>query len=300
MTRYYIYKLTFMNGCTYIGKHHQINKNDKYITSSSYYHNKGGKDILLKREILLDNLPDSDICDIMETLCILHDRAENINNVNYNKGAWISNQFDRGFSGKENGMYGKSVESVVGKEKWQEIWKKSLETRRKNFADKVANGYVPEYIRRKRRIEINKHFREINSLIRKAHKEYDSYIKSLPKRWYYNKETLKETYWYEQPGPEWILGRVPHSLWTDGKKKSYAEKHSFNPIERMSAEAVFERNRKLSENQKGKVCFTNGKRNVFLRQGQDIPEGFWKGCTFEKTELYIATRKKKGEKKKNG
>lgn len=308
MNRYYIYKLTFMNGCTYVGKHHQIKEKDNYVTSSSYYHKKGGKDILLKREIILDNLPDIETCDIMETICILHDRAENINNVNYNKGAWMNNQFDRGFSGKENGMYGRSVESVVGKERWNEIVKKQQSTKKRNLEEKVKNGYIPRKVINSKRKEWNKRVREINHLIWLAHHPQEHFEtkedlskwhaeKSKKSRWYWNSDTLEEKFSQEDLTLNgWNKGRIPHEYWSEERKKSYAEKHSFNPTERMTMEAIEERRKKLIEAQKDKVCYTDGKNNKFLRLGQDIPEGYYKGCTFEKTELYWSTRRKKGDK----
>ena len=62
MEKFYIYKLTFRNGCTYIGKHHQKKDFDQYITSSSYY--KKHKDLLEKREIILE-VKDIETLDIM-------------------------------------------------------------------------------------------------------------------------------------------------------------------------------------------------------------------------------------------
>lgn len=311
MDRYYIYKLTFMNGCTYVGKHHQIKENDKYVTSSSYYWNKGGKDILLKREILLDNLPDNDICEIMETICILHDRAENVNNVNYNKGAWVSSHFDRGFSGKDNGMYGKSLKSIMGDDEYEAFLIRRREAQRnkmKPFRD-AHNGMTPheweayqkkqknkikmEERHRKYVEEYNSHFHANNE---KELKEWRS-KRSSSSRWYHDSETRKETFCKECP-EGWVKGRLPHSLWSEERKKSYAEKHSFNPTERMDEISINERSRKLSDSSKGRVCYTNGEKNVYLRPGQDIPEGFYKGCTFTKTELYLSTRF--GRKRKDG
>lgn len=300
INRWYIYKLTFMNGCTYIGKHHQIKENDNYITSSSYYYKKGGKDILLRREIILDNLPDSYICDIMETICILHDRAENVNNVNYNKGAWVSNQFDRGFSGKENGMYGKHLKDTMSPEAFEAMNIKRSAFYAAKWADYRAthNGMIPCQYKQWKEKQRNEKLREINKQIRMAHKEYNDKIKSLPKKWYYNTQTLKETYWHELPGPEWKLGRVPHNLWDEAKKKSYAEKHNFNPFRDWDAARMEEYAQNSAERQKGKVCYTDGVHNKYLFQGQDIPEGYYKGCTFEKTELYLKTRI--GRRKNNG
>ncbi len=288
-----------MNGCTYVGKHHQKKENDGYVTSSSYYENKGGKDILYKREILLDNLPDEKTCEIMETICILEDRAENINNVNYNKGAWMSNQFDRGFSGKENGMYGKHLKDLMTEDAFEAMntkRKKAYELKWKSYKD-THNGMVPYEYRKYRIQQRNAKFKEINKQISAAHKEHEKYLRSLPKKWYYNTQTLKETYWYEQPGPEWELGRVPHELWDDAKKQSYANKHKLNTIDRMTEEAKEIRSQKLSDSMKGRLCFTNGTNNIYLRQGEDIPDGYWRGCSFEKTPLYISTRRKKDDKR---
>ena len=65
--RYYIYKLTFKSGATYIGQHTEKVENDGYITSSSYF-NKNN-DPLVSRDILLE-VKDKETLDIMETLCI--------------------------------------------------------------------------------------------------------------------------------------------------------------------------------------------------------------------------------------
>lgn len=309
MDRYYIYKLTFMNGCTYVGKHHQVYENDSYVTSSAYYNKKGGKDILLKREILLDNLPDMETLDIMETICILHDRAENVNNVNYNKGAWVSNHFDRGFPGKENGMYGKSLKAIMGDKEYEAFLirrKEKRENKLKPFRD-THNGMTPhewECYQRKQENKIKreerhrKHVEEYNKHFHAANKDEFKEWRSKEassSRWYYNPETGEETFSKECP-EGCIKGRLPYYLWSEERKKSYAEKHSFNPLERMEPLKVEEHNQKLSFNAKGRVCYTDGKHNRYLLQGQDIPEGYYKGCTFEKTEKYISTRRKKGEK----
>ena len=51
---YYVYKLTFQSGRTYIGMHKQKSEKDNYITSSSYYHNHP-EDKIVKREILISS-----------------------------------------------------------------------------------------------------------------------------------------------------------------------------------------------------------------------------------------------------
>lgn len=306
MDRWYIYKLTFMNGCTYVGKHHQVHNKDNYITSSSYYHKKGGKDILLKREIILDNLPNADTCDIMETICILHDRAENINNVNYNKGAWMSNQFDRGFSGKENGMYGKKMKDIMGEDNFDALVKRQQSIKRKNFEKKVENGYVPRKVRDAKKKEWNKKVREINHLIWLAHHPQEHFEtkeelskwhseKCKKSKWYWNQTTYEEKFSQTDLTLDgWNRGRLPHEYWPEERKQSYAKKHSFNTTERMTTEAIEERRKKLKEANKDNIWYTNGQDNKHLRPGQDIPKGYYIGFTFEKTDLYIKTRKKKG------
>ena len=112
-------------------------------------------------------------------------------------------------------------------------------------------------------------------------------------RWYWNPTTFEETHSKEAP-VGWNRGRLPHKYWSEERKKSYAEKHSFNPFERMTPEAIEEKLWKLSEIHKGKIWYTNGKTNKYLRQGEDVPDGFWKGHTSEKTEKFINSRKKKG------
>lgn len=83
--KFYIYKLTFESGATYIGQHTEKFENDGYITSSSYY--LKGKDPLIKRDILLE-VKDKETLDIMETLCIRADKCSNPKNVNKNFGNW--------------------------------------------------------------------------------------------------------------------------------------------------------------------------------------------------------------------
>ncbi len=85
---YYVYKLTFKSGKTYIGLHIQKKSNDNYITSSSYY-KKHPEDGILLREILIF-CKDRETLSFMETWCILSDKAYNgNNNVNHNIGAFV-------------------------------------------------------------------------------------------------------------------------------------------------------------------------------------------------------------------
>lgn len=90
LPKYYIYKLYFKSGKTYIGQHTQRKKNDKYVTSSTYYKRHKEDDPLEKREIILE-VKDLETLNIMETICIMQDKAENgKQNVNGNLGGYVS------------------------------------------------------------------------------------------------------------------------------------------------------------------------------------------------------------------
>ena len=82
---FYVYKLTFKSGKTYIGCHKQIKERDTYITSSFYYLRHHNEDPLIKREILIE-VENQYQMDFLETWCILSDKAYNKDNVNYNLG----------------------------------------------------------------------------------------------------------------------------------------------------------------------------------------------------------------------
>lgn len=51
--RFYIYKLIFKSGSTYIGEHLEKVPNDGYITSSKYYKENKSVDPLVERKILI-------------------------------------------------------------------------------------------------------------------------------------------------------------------------------------------------------------------------------------------------------
>lgn len=84
---FYIYKVTFESGATYIGQHKQIKLNDKYITSSSY-HKKHPEDAIINREIIIYT-DSQDKANFLETFLILNDKAYSPNNVNYTLGGFI-------------------------------------------------------------------------------------------------------------------------------------------------------------------------------------------------------------------
>lgn len=84
---FYIYKITFESGATYIGQHKQIKLSDKYITSSSY-HKKHPEDAIVNREIIIYT-DSQDKANFLETFLILNDKAYSSNNVNYTLGGLI-------------------------------------------------------------------------------------------------------------------------------------------------------------------------------------------------------------------
>lgn len=85
---YYVYKLTFESGKSYIGCHIQRKQNDDYITSSSYY-KKHPEDKIISRDILIFCKSPEEM-NFLETWCILSDKAYNgKNNVNYNLGNFV-------------------------------------------------------------------------------------------------------------------------------------------------------------------------------------------------------------------
>ena len=147
MERFYIYKLIFESGATYVGQHTQRKENDNYITSSRYY-KRHPEDKLLERKILIDNLPDKERMDIFETILICQDKAENPKNVNYNLGQWCTHFYrggwNKGLPGYNKGKHlseetkrklseqrkGKSFEERFGKERAEEIKRKISEAQK--------------------------------------------------------------------------------------------------------------------------------------------------------------------------
>lgn len=84
--KYYIYKLTFEDGATYIGSHVQYKERDKYITSSRYA--KDHK--IVNREILL-YVSDQNTLSFIESMAIMQDKCNSIKNVNGNLGNYVLN-----------------------------------------------------------------------------------------------------------------------------------------------------------------------------------------------------------------
>lgn len=134
--KYYIYKLYFLSGATYIGQHTEKFENDNYVSSSSYM-TQHPEDPIIKRDILIE-VKDKETLDIMETLCIRADKADNPKNVNKNYGNWDYRFCFKGFhhsqesiqkmvaSRKKNPEYGKSISKALKGKKKSEEHKKAL------------------------------------------------------------------------------------------------------------------------------------------------------------------------------
>lgn len=98
--KYYVYKLTFQSGRTYIGYHKQVKEQDYYITSSTYYERHKQDDPLVNREVLIETNDDFK-ASFLETWCILSDKAYNKEtNVNYNLGNFF-HRFSFGYRTSE-------------------------------------------------------------------------------------------------------------------------------------------------------------------------------------------------------
>ena len=115
--KFYIYKLTFKSGATYIGQHKVVRANDKYVTSSSYYY-KHPEDELVSREILVYT-DTQDKANFLETFCIMSDKAYNENNVNYNFGGLVFRFVGGTMTGKKMSRESKATMSEKKKGKIQ-------------------------------------------------------------------------------------------------------------------------------------------------------------------------------------
>lgn len=257
MNRWYIYKITFMNGCTYIGKHHQIKENDSYITSSSYY--KKHKDLLEKREIILDNLPDADTCDIMETICILSDICNNPYNVNYNKGAWMNNsKFDRGFRGPSNGMWGKHFSSET-KLKMSKAW---TEERKKKYHAKRVGAKCP------RNIIMNKSAEHIE----KVKKGHEARMRKYCFKSIYDSSIIVD---YDTWKTENDASRLfKKELYTNQIICSLEEYNKWKEIHNWNAKHGKRHYKTGKTPSEGKHWFNNG---IIETYAEECPEGFVKG-----------------------
>lgn len=102
--------------------------------------------------------------------------------------------------------------------------------------------------------------------------------------WYYNPETREEKAVKPPLPPPWTRGRLPYSLWSDEKKQSYRANHKY------TEEGYKTKCEKAYRAQKGKVGYTNGTNNIWLRIGEIVPEGYYRGWTIDDPTKYRPRR----------
>lgn len=257
--RYYIYKLTFKSGATYIGSHIEHSENDGYVTSSSYYKKNLETDPLIKREELVQ-LQDRETMNIMETICILSDKANSENNVNYNLGAW---KFGIILSKEQ-------LDAIVDKNRNNPNWRKNLSKslKGKPFTEKHKKALSDswhkseEYYKdrcSKCKGNTNSRTKEEKEKISKTLKERFSNKENHP---FYGKHHTEET---KQKISESKAGKTPWNKGlktpgVGGHKKGY--KASEKEIENKKAAAV----RVLVNDKNEIVC--KGSENIILFLGE--------------------------------
>jgi hypothetical protein len=107
------------------------------------------------------------------------------------------------------------------------------------------------------------------------------------KKWYYNIETKEEKLFDKCPDENtWKSGRLPFLYWSYDKKRQYKEKRRAIVWSDEYKDGQRKHSRRV---QKDRVGYTNGIVNIWLRIGQDIPDGFYKGWTIDDPSKY--TRK---------
>lgn len=116
--------------------------------------------------------------------------------------------------------------------------------------------------------------------------------KSRNSHWYWNPDLNRESFSdIDRTSEGWLRGRLPHDRWPIERVISYREKHKNNPYINKSQIEKEELINRLANQYRGHMAYTNGVDNIYLHPGQEIPNGFYRGCSWEKSELYWRTRK---------
>ncbi len=228
--RYYIYKLTFKSGATYIGQHIEKVENDGYV-SSSVYMQRHPEDELVNREILI-KVKDKETLDIMETLCIRADKCENPKNVNGTMGNW---HFRFTFSGCKHSEKKKKDTSEFFKQKWKEeefrnkmiakhIGRKNTEETKQLMSESAKASWTEE--RRKSASESGNyshpHNEETKKLLSDNQKDRVKINNGIIEKSVRNPEK------YLNSG--WTLGKLPISNETRQKMSESAKKRKCNTV----------------------------------------------------------------------
>ena len=280
---YYVYKLTFESGKTYVGLHIQRKLNDNYITSSSYYKSHP-EDAIIKREILV-YCNDKDSLSFMETWCILSDKAYNgRNNVNYNLGAFTSNklcvseEIRRKMSESQKAYNKAHPRTDEYRKKMSESCKKVVHTNtwRKNQSkelmchkvsdetkNKISNAHKGQKLSQETKDHISKSTKGIKKgpWSEERKKQFSDLRKSTcdnsKRRWYTN--GIENIYILEDCDipPGFFLGKTQHKKYELSEEGKQKNKHTLKTL--------------------GKVCYNNGTISIFISKEQTPPEGFVKG-----------------------
>lgn len=182
---FYVYKLTFKSGKTYIGCHKQIKERDTYITSSSYYLKHHIEDPLIKREILIE-VENQHQMDFLETWCILSDKAYNKDNVNYNLGNFF-HKFSTAYHTEEEKQAAIEKRRLTWSRKTPEEIKAIVEKQKHTMSLKSAEELADIYYRMGRNKYGNTHMSEWWASLSESEKEETKRKMSKAKsEWYAN------------------------------------------------------------------------------------------------------------------
>lgn len=171
--KYYIYKLTFEDGATYIGSHIEYAPNDNYITSSFY-----AKDHKIKQRDILLYVNDKQTLYLLETIAIMDDKCNSNKNVNGNLGNYI-------FTHVFNFSYRKNY-------RW------SSETREKQKAARM--GHICKDSTKQKISKANKGKKRSKEMCEKMRQIVSG------RRWWNNGIINKQS--KECPGEGFVLGRI--------------------------------------------------------------------------------------------
>lgn len=227
LPKYYIYKLYFKSGKTYIGQHTQRREKDSYLTSSSYFRKHLNEDPLEKREIILE-VGDKYTLDIMETICILGDKAENgKNNVNGNLGGWIfsyryrytDDEFRKLLSEKLKGRPGNMKGVVKGPEYREKISKGVKLWYESHSNARLGKKSSKESIEKMRKTKLNKHYHPSEETIQKMKRTNEVWRKNHLKEYKNRYEKNKKYHWFNNGQIDKFLLEKPEG-WFEGRLKS--------------------------------------------------------------------------------
>jgi len=243
VNRWYIYRITNnINGKTYIGQHKYQKLNDSYMGSGKAIKNaikKYGKTNFTK-EILYCDIYRQDTADSIEMFAIHKEKKAGHAEYNLSNGGENSWKFDTIMEWYEC-MSRKAAERNAGRNWYnngkEEVfaficpdgWKKGrlpgcLQYER--HQDGVNNNFYGKHHTEESRVKMKKAAKERYS----SRTDLDEWnrqtsIRSHSSRWYWNPETLEESFNVKDLTNEgWVRGRLPWEYWSDERKKAYSER----------------------------------------------------------------------------